>query len=83
MTKGISAMDTMRIGKAAGTLWEFVSWSGPKGATLSSVKRIRGLSSDEAVAAVGWLAREGKVSFTGKRRVHVTLVESECREPRE
>jgi len=70
-------MNTEKIGAAAGALWARLSESGDDGISLTELKKQPGLTSDEVVAAVGWLAREGKVSFKAQgRRSFVAL--SEC-----
>lgn len=49
------------IGQWAGQVWEAVN----EGDTLSTkqIKKIAKLKDKELFAALGWLAREGKVSF--------------------
>ena len=72
-------MNEERIGLAAGLLWERLRESGEDGLTLTSLKKASGYRPDEVVAALGWLAREGKLRFeNGKRgRVSVVLAEAE------
>ena len=66
------------IGKAAGIVWQHLSDS-EDGVTLASLKKLEGLRADEAVAAIGWLAREGKVRFDGtKRSCTVALLQQAC-----
>ena len=72
------------IGDAAGIVWRYLSeHGGGNGAarevSLNSLKRLPGLKPDEAIAAVGWLAREGKLHFVNEKRktsVSLTLVTS-------
>ena len=71
-------MNAERIGEAAGAMWRRLHVKGPNGVNLLDLKKLPGFTPDEATAAVGWLAREGKLSFKndGKRFV-VSLVEDE------
>ena len=70
-------MNCERIGDAAGIVWNELGEKGK--VTLSELKKIRvGFTSDEVIAAVGWLAREGKIAFQSKGRVsYLSLVEEE------
>ena len=71
-------METSRIGDAAGWVWQTLR-ENDDGCSLSELKRlIEDFTADEIVAGVGWLAREGKLSFEsrGKKTV-VGLVEAE------
>lgn len=66
-------MTAQDIGQAAGSLWARLS-DMPDGATLSALKKTPGIRSEEAVAAVGWLAREGKLRFEADgRKTIITL----------
>ena len=66
------------IGKAAGVIWQYLSVRGEAAVTLGSLKRIPGIRPDEAMAAVGWLAREGKLRFDdAKRSCTISLFELE------
>jgi hypothetical protein len=60
-------MNSEKIGTAAGVLW---TWLGDRGVgvTMTELKKVPGLTTDEAVTAVGWLAREGKLSFSVEGR---------------
>lgn len=72
-------MTDEKIGKAAGRIWQHLSESGERTATLGSLKKIPGIRPDEAMAAVGWLAREGKLQFDESKRIcTVTLAELEA-----
>ena len=66
-----------RIGKSAGLLWATLRENGDEGLSVTRIRKIPGLKGDEAIAALGWLAREGKVEFhTGKgKAVTVSLGE--------
>lgn len=71
-------MSTETIGKAAGTVWKRLFEKGATGLTVAEVKKTPGFSADEAIAGLGWLAREGKLCFreVGKKQV-VSLVDQE------
>ncbi len=63
------------IGKAAGIIWKHLNARGET-VTLGSLKKIPGIGPDEAMAAIGWLAREGKLRFdVSKRKCTVVLSE--------
>ncbi len=67
-------MNEQSLGLPAGIVWSFLQECGPGGTSLSSVKKIPGLRPDETLAAIGWLAREGKLEFERVRQsVRVTL----------
>ena len=67
-------MDSDAIGAAAGIVWERLRRQGDEGVYLTELQKTPGLRADEVTAAVGWLAREGKLSFTPSgRRVSITL----------
>lgn len=67
------------IGKAAGIIWQHLSDRGETAVTLGSLKKIPGIRPDEAMAAIGWLAREGKLRFDdSKRNCMVILSELEA-----
>lgn len=71
-------LDTERIGNVAGLLWNRLRQQNGKGCTISELKKTRGCTPDEVVAALGWLAREGKISVDQDgRRTVLTLVEHE------
>ncbi len=66
------------IGKAAGLIWQHLSKRRETAVTLGSLKKIPGIRPDEAMAAIGWLAREGKLRFDdSKRTCMVVLFELE------
>lgn len=66
-------MDHEKIGQTAGVVWQFLRESAPSGTSMASLKKIDGIKSDEAVAAIGWLAREGKLAFTLENRGRLTI----------
>ena len=71
-------MNTERIGQASGAIWKKLHTKGPDGVSFPDLKRLPGYTPEEAMAGLGWLAREGKLSFRndGKRLV-VSLVDDE------
>jgi len=54
------------IGKAAGISWQYLDQHGET--TLSKLKQGTKLSEQILLMALGWLAREGKLSFVQDRR---------------
>lgn len=68
-------MNAERIGQAAGTVWSKLHEKGPEGLAFTDVKKIPGFTSDEILAGIGWLAREGKLFFkTEGKKFQVSLV---------
>jgi hypothetical protein len=55
------ALTGLEIGNTAGDVWQALATEGPQ--TLANLKKQVPLPGDLVVAAVGWLAREGKLSF--------------------
>ncbi len=71
-------MNQETIGYAAGVIWARLNDAGEEGLSLSAIKKTPGVKADEAIAALGWLAREGKIGFeTVKRAIRVSLVQAE------
>lgn len=61
-----------QIGNVAGVVWHTLSEKG--GMSLASLKKSVDAPADVVTAAVGWLAREGKLEFsTSGRSVQVSL----------
>lgn len=50
-----------KIGENAGAVWSYLSEAGEK--SLKDVKKACKLTEKDMYAALGWLAREGKVEF--------------------
>lgn len=50
-----------KIGENAGVVWNYLSETGEK--NLKDVKKACKLTEKDMYAALGWLAREGKVEF--------------------
>ena len=61
-------MDTASIGKAAGLVWKHLVERKTKPVPLTEVQKLKGIAANEAMAAVGWLAREGKLLFQEEGR---------------
>lgn len=65
-------MDVQSIGKSAGVLWQLLNGEHRKW-SYSEIKKTSGLSDRELNAAIGWLAREGKLNIeetqVGKRNI--------------
>jgi len=60
------------IGAVAGEIWGLLAKS--NGQTLAAIKKSADAPADVVVAAVGWLAREGKLEFAvSGRTVKLTL----------
>ena len=71
-------MNAERIGQAAGAIWNKLHSKGTDGVAFVDLKKITGYTSDELMAGLGWLAREGKLCFkTENKRFVVSLVEEE------
>lgn len=67
-------MNYEKIGSAAGIVWNRLKEVDSEGVTITELKKLRGVTTDEVVAAIGWLAREGKLSFQAQgRKSLVTL----------
>ena len=64
-------MITTKIGENAGLIWNALQ----NGAlTLKALKKATKLKNDELYLALGWLARESKVSFTEGEDLTITLL---------
>lgn len=60
------------IGEAAGIVWQCLSDDGPQ--SLAKLKKGVDAPADVVLAAIGWLAREGKLSFeTNSKAVTISL----------
>ncbi len=61
------------IGNSAGKVWEFLDDNGP--ATITKVANETKLSKNDIHRALGWLAREEKISIVQKGRTEtISLV---------
>ena len=64
-------MITSKIGENAGLIWHALQGGA---LTLKALKKGTKLKNDELYLALGWLAREGKVSFTEGEDLTITLL---------
>ena len=64
-------MITTKIGENAGLIWNTLQGGA---LTLKALKKATKLKNDELYLALGWLAREGKVSFTEGEDLTITLL---------
>ena len=64
-------MITTKIGENAGLIWNALQGGA---LTMKSLKKATKLKNDELYLALGWLAREGKVSFTEDEDLTITLL---------
>ena len=69
-------MNTEVIGANAGTVW--VALSGAEALGIKQLKKITKLKDKEVYAALGWLAREGKINIApdpeDEKEVIISLV---------
>ena len=64
-------MITSKIGENAGLIWNALQGGA---LTLKALKKATKLKNDELYLALGWLARESKVSFTEGEDLTITLL---------
>ena len=64
-------MITSKIGENAGLIWNALQGGA---LTFKTLKKATKLKNDELYLALGWLAREGKVSFTEGEDLTITLL---------
>ena len=64
-------MLTVKIGVAAGAVWKTLKDKGP--APLADLAKTTGLDKDLVQQAIGWLAREQKLSFKDEGRKGITV----------
>ena len=64
-------MITTKIGENAGLIWNALQGGA---LTLKALKKATKLKNDELYLALGWLARENKVSFTEGEDLTITLL---------
>ena len=62
------------IGNSAGKVWKFLNTNGP--ATITKIANETGLSKNDIQRAIGWLAREEKISISQKGRTETISLES-------
>ena len=67
-----------KIGIAAGQVWQYLSKSSAP-VNISDLPKKVNMSTPMAYQALGWLAREGKISYQQKdRQTMICLISSEC-----
>ena len=59
-------MSDEQIGETAGLVWKVLLDEGPQ--TTAALKKLVDAPGDTVVAAIGWLAREGKLDFDASGR---------------
>ena len=64
-------MITTKIGENAGLIWNALQGGA---LTMKALKKATKLKNDELYLALGWLARESKVSFTEGEDLTITLL---------
>jgi hypothetical protein len=69
------AFTSVELGNTAGEVWQALAVHGPQ--SLAGLKKQVGVSADLVAAAVGWLAREGKLSFRPSGRSTVIELREE------
>jgi hypothetical protein len=60
------SLSAEEIGQVAGDLWHVLDTDGPQ--TLAAIKKAVDAPNDFVLAAIGWLAREDKLEFSGNSR---------------
>jgi hypothetical protein len=60
------------IGELAGQVWQYLDENGE--ASVNKVMTDTGLGKNEIQRAIGWLAREGKLSIVTKGRTETLLL---------
>ncbi len=69
-------MNKEKIGEAAGLVWETLNSKGE--VNIAQLPRLLKITSDVAYQALGWLAREDKISYHTKAgKVYISLTEKE------
>jgi hypothetical protein len=66
MASETPVLSTQLIGETAGTVWGVLAEKGPM--SLTKLVKTLGAPRDVVMQAIGWLAREDKVSFEGNAR---------------
>jgi hypothetical protein len=69
MTTASPASLVTAIGETAGVVWSTLSEKGPM--TMAQLVKAVGEPRDTVMQAIGWLAREGKISIEEKNRSRV------------
>lgn len=71
-------MNHEKIGHAAGIVWNRLNEVESEGVTMTELKKLPGLTTDEVVAAVGWLSREGKLNFQAQGRKSLVTLDADA-----
>jgi NDP-sugar pyrophosphorylase family protein len=74
-------MDLSTIGQAAGIIWKYLATHNDRPATIAELQKLKGVGANDAMAAIGWLAREGKLVLKQEGRttkVQLTPAEIEA-----
>lgn len=70
-------MNVEQIGTAAGAVWQALSTADALG--VKQIKKVTKLKKEEIFAALGWLAREGKINLdtdpADEKEILVSLVQ--------
>ncbi len=62
-------MATTTIGTAAGKIWEYLNKNGQS--SVSKITKETGLNRNDVQRAIGWLAKEDKLSFETQGRTEL------------
>ena len=66
-------MENTRIGLNAGKVWRILNEKGEL--SMFELCRELGLTFEEVAVAIGWLARENKISFREKDNMHFVKID--------
>ena len=66
MATAIAACEISQIGDAAGVIWHLLDERGPL--TMAQIVKQSGEARDLVMMALGWLAREDKITINGESR---------------
>ncbi|MBN1332642.1 MAG: winged helix-turn-helix domain-containing protein [Synergistales bacterium] len=67
MTSG-AEFNSTSIGSAAGDIWYFLEQTGGEGVSVNRLCEELALPKKLVLAALGWLAREGKIDFREEKK---------------
>jgi DNA-binding transcriptional ArsR family regulator len=69
MPTAVQIPSVSRIGAAAGVAWKVLDENGPL--SMAQLVKAVGESRDTVMQALGWLAREGKISISREGRTRI------------
>jgi Winged helix-turn-helix domain (DUF2582) len=69
MTSTLANSSVARIGETAGVVWRTLNATGPM--TVAKLVKAAGQPRDSVMQALGWLAREDKISIEEDRRARI------------